>query len=197
MELLAELRTDLDSFSELESLALIGAAYRITGDVLARSGWLATGGAEEPLPPATGDGPGLDAVGDVLAEAPQEFRRQMRIGGSRFFKSLMIYRWPWWLTIAAVVIGLGAAAWALFRYRATEVSVGSIVLVIGVIVLLLVIQAVTLVARIADSKPVVVLKAIRNGIVGIFVAAWARFYLAVINPLFLRAGRLGSMPPTS
>jgi hypothetical protein len=119
----------------------------------------------------------------------------MRVGRSRFFKSLMLYRWPWWLTIAAVAAGLAAGVWALFRYRATQVSLGEIAVAIGVIVVLLLIQAVTLVARIADSKPVVVLKAIRNGIVGIFVVAWARFYLAVFNPLFLRAGQLGSMPP--
>jgi hypothetical protein len=101
----------------------------------------------------------------------------------------MLYRWPWWLTIAAVVAGLGAATAALFRNRASEVSVGWIAAVVGVIVLLVLIQAVTLIARISDSKPIVVLKGIRNAIVGILVVAWAKLYLAVFNPLFLRAGR--------
>jgi predicted acylesterase/phospholipase RssA len=197
MELLAELRTDLDSFSELESLALIGAAYRITGDVLTRSGWVGMTGADGPLPPATDQVPRLDAIGDVLANAPKEFRRHMKIGRSRFFKSLMVYRWPWWLTIAAVLAGLGAAVWAVFRNRSMEVSVGSIAVVIGVIVVLVLIQAVTLVARFADWGPIVVLKAIRNGIVGLFMIAWARFYLAVFNPLFLRAGRLDAMRRSS
>lgn len=196
MELLAELRTDLDSFSELESLALIGAAYRITGDVLIHSG-LGEGPPEEPLPPATGEVPGLDGIAPVLAEAPKEFRRHLKIGRSRFFKSLMVYRWPWWLMKAGIVAGLAAIIWAAVRYRASEVSIGSIAVVIGVIVLLVLIQVVTLVARISDWKPIVVLKAIRNGIVGIFVVAWARFYLAVFNPLFLRAGRLASKSPPS
>lgn len=194
MELLAELRTDLDSFSELESLALIGAAYRITGDVLSGSGWLAMR-AEGSLPPATGVVRGLDAIGEVLARAPTEFRRHMEIGRSRFFKSLMVYRWPWWLTRAGAAAALGAIVWAAIRFRATDVSVGSIAIAIGALVLVVLVQVVTSVARIADRGPIVVLKAIRNGIAGVFVVAWARFYLAVFNPLFLRAGRFGQMPP--
>jgi NTE family protein len=194
MELLAELRTDLDAFSELESLALIGAAYRTTGDVLTRTGWTAAEGAEDPLPPSTGDVPGLDGIGEVLAEAPPEFRRQMRIGRSRFFKALMLYRWPWWLTIAVVVAGLVLGGKSVIDHWGSRVTIGSIAVVVGVIVLLVSIQAMTLVARIADSPPVVVLKAIRNGIVGVFVVAWAKLSLATFNPLFLRAGRLARRP---
>jgi NTE family protein len=116
MELLAELRTDLDAFSELESLALIGAAHRTTGDVLTRTGWSNVDDLGEPLAPMTGELPGLDAIAEDLAEAPKEFRRQLKIGGSRFFKPLMLYRWPWWLLIAGVVVGLWFAVRALIDH---------------------------------------------------------------------------------
>ena len=189
MELLAELRTDLDAFSELESLALIAAAHRTTGDVLTRTGWSDVDDLGEPLPPITGGLPGLDAIAEDVAEAPKEFRRQLKIGGSRFFKPLMLYRWPWWLLIAGVVVGVLFAVRALIDHWGEPVTIGSFTVVVGVLVLLLLIQVMTFVGRIADSPPMVVLKMVRNAIAGLLVVPWTKFSLVTFNRLFLRAGR--------
>ena len=101
----------------------------------------------------------------------------------------MLYRWPWWLLLAGVVVGLWFAVRALIDHWGEPVTIGSFTVVIGVLVLLLLIQVMTFVGRIADSAPIVVLKAVRNGIAGVFVVPWAKFSLVTFNQLFLRAGR--------
>jgi hypothetical protein len=157
--------------------------------VLTRTGWSDVADLGEPLAPMTGELPGLDAIGEDLAEAPKEFRRQLKIGGSRFFKPLMLYRWPWWLLIAGVAVGLWFAVGALIDHWGEPVTIGSFAILIGVLVLLLLIQVMTFVGRIADSTPIVVLKAIRNAIAGVLVVPWAKFSLVTFDRLFLRAGR--------
>ena len=108
--LLARMRTDLDSFSDIEAFALMADGYLMTRRTFEepdrqQSGW--TDGLAYPF-----KGWRFAALFDVLSDPPSSFLKQLRVARYRFFKaqrSVPRLRFEAFLLVSAIGLGCVAA----------------------------------------------------------------------------------------
>lgn len=128
-DLLSRVRTDLDSFSEIESSSLMCDAYMMSGQVLPSAEGIAR--LVNPIGPRPGRPPwGFLAISPWLSDPTPDsrFRKHVRVASSRFFKAAMLNRWLW-LLLALPLGALGALVWWLWDPVLTaHMAVGWIVL---------------------------------------------------------------------
>ncbi|MEW6218922.1 MAG: tetratricopeptide repeat-containing protein [Thermodesulfobacteriota bacterium] len=206
---LSEIRTDLDSFTEVEAYALMASGYQMTTRQLHKLD------AEHRLaePNSRWGGFDVDAPGhspvawpfkplvEIMAKEPessdlrrQDLERQLAVSRDLFLKA-------WKLSaglrrgamLAAVILVLGGA-WYVFRHWSDRLSFG-IDLTLGAavgLVLFLIMAAVWPVLKLLDPAA-----AGRSLAVKLAMAAvgWLGFnvHLKVIDPFFLRRGRLARL----
>lgn len=129
--LLAQMRTDLDAFSEVESSSLQCDGYWICSMRADESPTLLRLFSDGPLP-APG-GWSFAAAEPFLRDPPPAFLRQLRVSRQRFFKSLrLLPRVAMWAVVAALLL---AAALALGLLVALSWGAAvSLPLVVGVVV---------------------------------------------------------------
>jgi predicted acylesterase/phospholipase RssA len=118
---LANIRTDLDAFAEVEAWALMADGYRLTGRIIPARPGVASLGA-----PATGArfGWAFDAVAEQLGPAAPEprFLKILQVGKQRFLKPARMTGGGVALVntlIAAVLGGAAAGAWFLLTPHGT------------------------------------------------------------------------------
>jgi hypothetical protein len=120
---LANIRTDLDAFCELEAWALMADGYQLTGRIVpARPGVAELG---TPGPPATWP---FDGVARALGpEAPDpEFLKVLRVGKERFLKPARMHRGGVAVAnavIAVVFVALAVGAWLLLTPHGTTLFI--------------------------------------------------------------------------
>jgi predicted acylesterase/phospholipase RssA len=106
--LLAQMRTDLDAFSEVESASLECDGYRICSVRAAESPSLCRLFSDGPLP-APG-GWSFAAAEPFLASPPPAYLRRLRVSRQRFFKSLrLLPRVAMWAVVAALLLAVALA----------------------------------------------------------------------------------------
>ena len=200
---LAAIRTDLDSFTEVEANALMLSGYLMTDRELrelqaehVRSGQSGTWG-DFAVDAPRGDWPFL-ALADIMAKEPQssdarrqELGRQLDVSGSLFFKAWKISPWLKRLALALAAAALIGGALLLCRYWREAVafsyatSVGAVAIAVGLI------AAGILWPALKWLQP----QSAMRGVVAKFLAAvagWilANVHLAMFDWIYLKAGRL-------
>jgi predicted acylesterase/phospholipase RssA len=192
-ELIAGVRTDLDSFSDVEAFALMTSAYRMTEHEFRYSKCVE--GFPEPEEQYDWD---FLAVEEGMKGSGAKYdylKKQLSVGGTLAFKiwklSTTLRITSWVLAAAAIAF----AVWACFRW-ASKVIVDPITLwVIGAFIVSTV--AFSLLTYVIGKKLMRIVRLretlIRIAIgLGITVLGWiaAGIHLLVFDPLFLRQGSL-------
>lgn len=202
MQLLADLRTDLDSFTEVESKSLMSAGYLVTGPVIGDPEWSGNGYLSEEAAPADGSVLGLHAVAPYLLHPSKEFLRQLAIGGQRFFKVFRLYPAAGAVLFGLVLALAGWGGWTLFRHWESDVPLGWLVVGVLAIAAVIWVPTTTWGARLLDTPVATAVRWVRNVlIVGPLTWIWSNAYLWAFERLFRRAGTLRRVwirgPPTA
>jgi predicted acylesterase/phospholipase RssA len=181
--LLSAIRTDLDSFTEVEAFALMTSAYRQTVAEISKLPGLApvTTTAEPPwrfleIEPLLSPGQGYD-----------DLTKHLRVGRLTAGK-------VWLLDPALTIIGalilavaLGALAWSWWAYQAiTLLTVGSLGVLAGTLVLCAIFPHIMRLARYRKT----VRDAGLRGLLGVALALGFKFHLRFLDRHFLKLGKL-------
>jgi NTE family protein len=196
-EALSHIRTDLDTFTEVEAYSLMADAYLMSAAELPRLGDLAR-------PPAPGPQPWTFlGVEPWLRNPTRRYLRRLRVAQYRHFK---LFRLKWPLALLALVAVLGLLGWLAWRtvtwtgikdWLATPVPVGGVLLGLGVFGLVLIPQLFNL-ARLPSPLRIpleIGTRLVIRLVLAPFVSAVSAIHLWVVDPLFRREGRLDRLGP--
>ncbi|MDP9342048.1 MAG: patatin-like phospholipase family protein [Actinomycetota bacterium] len=194
VELLAGIRTDLDSFTEVEFKSLMTTGYLVADSAVSDPDWAGGEFLSTDPPPLGGEALGRHEVRGYLAHPTKEYLRQLKIGQSRFLKVFRLYTSLAILFLAAVVLAAGAAGWALARSWNSGISLGWLIVGVVVAAMGLLIPTTTWGAKALDTQAATILRWIRNALLTAWIAAvWSSLYLALLEPVFQRGGRLARL----
>jgi predicted acylesterase/phospholipase RssA len=107
---LAQVRTDLDAFSEVEAWALMADAYQLTGEIVPKQTRLAalgTAGPNQRWP--------FEVVAEQLAQPSDRFLKVLHASKERFLKPARITSFLLPLTLLLMLAAFGAAVWGLWE----------------------------------------------------------------------------------
>ncbi|HEV7681691.1 MAG TPA: tetratricopeptide repeat-containing protein [Pyrinomonadaceae bacterium] len=192
-ELLAGVRTDLDSFSDVEAFALMTSAYRMTEHEFRYSKCIE--GFAKPVEPYPWD---FLAVEEGMKGSGPKYdylKRQLSVSGSLAFK---IWKLSTTLKVTAIVLAVAALAfvvWAVFNWSTVTVVPKITIWDIAVyVVTFLLLTLVTLVVGKWVKRALRWRDTVRIILLGIVMAVlgwiFARLHLHVFDPMFLRGGSL-------
>jgi predicted acylesterase/phospholipase RssA len=202
---LAALRTDLDSFTEVEAHALMLSGYLMTEHQFHE---LQRGHEKEGQPGTWGDFE-VDAprgewafleLEDLLRQAPDspDVRRrdlglQLQVGSSRLFKVWKLIpalRAAGWAALVAALLALAALTAASWNTPLPSLS-----LTVGALVVLLTLIAAGLLVPVLKwvSPERAMRGYLRKGLVAVIGFVAARVHLAFFDPLYLARGRLSRL----
>jgi predicted acylesterase/phospholipase RssA len=199
-ELIAGVRTDLDSFSDVEAFALMTSGYRMTEHEFRYSKCV----EDVPEPDRQNDWDFL-AVEEGMkgSGAKYEFlKKHLGVSNALAFK---IWKLSWPLTITAWILGIAAvvlAVWACFHW-ASQVVVDAITLWdIGVFIATTILMAI---ATYVVGKKIMQIVRLRETLIRLVIylitaaVGWfaAGLHLLVFDPLFLRNGSVKSFKKVS
>jgi NTE family protein len=195
---LARIRTDLDAFTEVEAYSL-----ELLGFLLSRqelSDLRLTAG----YPPSQAHCPNWPffAISRWMKAPTEDYLHQLEVARCRFGKTLLLY--PSLLALSAISIGIGSIAlWPVLKeLLSLQISLSAIALALGIVALdqighKLARGQITRLIRFLAFLPLgwyptlrrIALRAAPLVVGTLFVKA----YLACINPLFLKRGRLTNL----
>jgi NTE family protein len=106
---LAQVRTDLDAFCEVEAWSLMADAYQLTGKIVpTRTGIAALG-----TPGPDAEWP-FEVVSEQLAQPSKKFLKVLHVSKERFMKPSRMLPAVLPVVLLVLVAALGAAAWGLW-----------------------------------------------------------------------------------
>ena len=170
---LAQVRTDLDSFCEVEAWALMADAYQLTERIVpTRSGLaaLSTPGADVEWP--------FEVVAEQLAQPSKKFLKLLHSSKERFFKPARMLPPLLPVTLLLLLAALGAAVWGFWLLLTPH---GTALFIVGLAVL-------GVVAIYANSENKFV-KPVAIGIFDVVLPALLAIPLVLVSLLQLGAGR--------
>ena len=106
---LAQVRTDLDAFCEVEAWALMADSYQLTGEIVPKQAGLAalgTAGPDREWP--------FEVVAEQLAQPSERFLKLLHASKERFLKPSRMTSFLLPLTLLLMLAGVGAAVWGLW-----------------------------------------------------------------------------------
>jgi predicted acylesterase/phospholipase RssA len=106
---LAQVRTDLDAFCEVEAWALMADSYQLTGEIVPKQAELSALGNAG----STQEWP-FEVVAEQLAQPSERFVKLLHASKERFLKPARMTRFLLPLTLLLVLAGAGAAVWGLW-----------------------------------------------------------------------------------
>ncbi len=199
---LSDIRTDLDSFSDIEAYSLMYDGYCLSNKWMSKKGIIDTGS----LPARDGGDQRWDflRITALLGTArQQELLTHLEVGGQQFFK---VFREKDPLAIAAAAVIAGVIAWLGWHYRATAIAISPFKVTIGWLAgALAAVLLVWLLKKLESTRWMGValekIRWLRRGqwlapllvaiaIVLLVVSAAVTVHLLVFDPLFLRRGSL-------
>jgi hypothetical protein len=192
-QLLASVRTDLDSFSDVEAYALMTSAYRMTEQAFAEGRCVEGFGA--PVAPVDWDFLAVEAGMKGVGPQYKYVSRLLGVSGSLAFKIWKLKKWLQHLAILLAVAALALGGLAVVTYWDSvllkAVTVGALVMIlvsVGLTALgtALVGKKVMRVARLRETLA----RATFGFVVGIVGWIAARLHLLVFDPMFLREGNM-------
>ena len=214
---LSTLRTDLDAFSDLEACTLMYDGFCLSDQALVRAGFIA-GTQALPQRNSPGKAWGFMRIGPVLTNQPAKLLKHLTVGKQLFFKVFRLGDFWAWAAAAAFAALLLRIVYltrdvSLLAFSADSVEFFGGALTFGMpgvtvgyaFAAILVLVAATMIAKLADSKPMRwLLKAARTlrrghaafplyivvGVLMVISSGIAFIYLLIFNRRFLRAGRI-------
>lgn len=209
--LLSEVRTDLDSFTEVECYALMASGYLMTrrqlhelDDAHRRSGLPGSWGGFEIAAPMAADAAGqpqwpfaplLPLMGlppDSADPRRSDLQVQLKASKVMFFRVWHLVPWLRTLAIAIGVVAAAALAAWIWRHWSAEVTlswrVGSLVIAVVLALAALFVPLVKFLQPREATRTIV-------GAVVVAIVGWAasRVHLALFEPLLRRRGRLARL----
>lgn len=195
--LLARLRTDLDSFSDIEASALMADGYLMASESMPAA---ITGLAAAPSAAPAGDWSFL-ALREEMREPSEMFRKHLEVGEKKFLRA---FRLCWPLTAASIAaLGvLAYGAWRLWGERVAywltqEVSYGALLAALAVLAVTFVLprlsRAFKALSLVRNPSELLVRALIATGaalIGGTLIA----LHLWTIDRLLLRMGKVSRLP---
>jgi NTE family protein len=106
---LAQVRTDLDAFCEVEAWALMADSYQLTGEIVPKQAELSALGNAG----STQEWP-FEVVAEQLAQPSERFVKLLHASKERFLKPARMTRFLLPLTLLLLLAGVGAAVWGLW-----------------------------------------------------------------------------------
>jgi predicted acylesterase/phospholipase RssA len=106
---LAQVRTDLDSFCEVEAWSLMADAYQLTGKIIPTRAELAALGTPGPAQEWA-----FGVVAEQLAQPSKKYLKALHTSKQRFLKPARMTRFLLPLTLLLLLAGVGAAAYGLW-----------------------------------------------------------------------------------
>lgn len=188
---LSRVRTDLDSFTDVEAFSLMLDGYLMSGAPL-------TSALAQAIPdarPAPGRWRFL-AARDLAAQPTAAYLRQLDVARQKLFKVFRLSLLTMAVTLLAVLVVLGVGGWwqwpALGRLWRTPVSVGTLVTAAILLALGFIPRLSRTVACLAflRSPTEYVLRFVARGLLPALGAGFVWLHLQVFDRLFLRLGRL-------
>jgi len=201
-DLLSHIRTDLDSFTEIEAYSLMLDGYQMSGGEL----YKAKGIKEMISNKENDDLPELDflAIAPWMSNPSSRYKKHLKVGGQRLFK---LFRLSPLLTILTsfFAVGILFILWVLLKDEilalfSRSLTVGK--LLIAVLVLLLGfiprLSRVFKVLRFLRSPTEFLARLIIRGLLPAVGSLFVKVHLWIFDPLFLRQGKLERLgrPPT-
>jgi hypothetical protein len=199
-ELLSGVRTDLDSFSDVESFALMTSGYRMTEHEFKFSNCVE--GFPEPAEQHPWD---FLAVEDGLKGSGPKYeylKRRLQVSNARAFR---IWKISQVLKLVSVVLAVAAAAlaiWIWFNYGATSIAippftVWTLGLVLGAVVAVFLVITFVLKRMGINRLTEALVHFVAFLAVGPFAAVVSLVHLLAFDRLFLRDGSLKSFDKAS
>jgi NTE family protein len=186
---LSRVRTDLDSFTDIEAFSLMLDGYLMSEVVLTPA-----------LAPAIPDArPGrwrFLAVRDLAAQPTAAYLRQLDVARQKLFKVFRLSPLTTAVTLLAALVVFGLGGWwqwpALVRLWRTPISVGTLVTAAILLALGFIPRLSRTVAWLAvlRAPSEYVLRFVARGLVPALCAVFVWLHLQVFDRLFLRLGRL-------
>lgn len=191
-ERLAAIRTDLDSFSDAESYALMTSAYRMTEHQLKNGKCVQ--GFQEPKEEVEWD---FLAVEEGMKEPNAQYRHLMKLLGASNSLAFKIWKLSKPLKYTAILLGLAIfalAVWACFNWGDRRIPPTFPLKWLGIALLAI---AVIAIAPLIISKWLMRFTRLRNvatriaiSVVGLLGFIAARLHLLIFDKMFLRLGSL-------
>jgi len=200
--LLSKIRTDLDSFTDVEAYSLMFDAYAMTEPELRRAPGICDLLRKQPLSPQ----PQWDflAIAPWLQKPTAVYQHHLEVGSQTVFKAFRLSL-PLAVAGAIILVAFLAGLWGFFRDPildglATTVTIGSLLTMAAVLALGLVpmgskiVSVIRFVRAPAEFLARMVIRGILPAVASVFV--W--LHLHTVDRLFLRLGRLERLgqPPS-
>lgn len=191
--LLANLRTDLDSFTEVEAFSLMSSAYLMTGEYVDAHTARAFGASETPVKSA----PWRFSQVEPFLRHPERsprFVKQLQVGSQQAFKAFALVPALKWATIGGLIALAVSAFYYIWTHAAQlKATLGETFFVtLAFVALAVVLGAIPGVRSVEKARNLVFHLAKRLAIALLtFVAVWID--LLLIDPLFVRQGRLARL----
>lgn len=190
---LASVRTDLDSFSDVEAFALMTSAYRMTEHALAQEHCVE--GFEQDAPPEPWEFLQVEGGMKGVGRQYKYVSRLLAVSGTLAFKIWKLKRSLQYVAVALALALLCGGGWAVWR-NWDGVLVGA--LTVAALTKMLFSAALTALATALVGKKLMRVVRLRDTLrragVGVFIGlfAWvaARLHLYVFDPMFLREGSI-------
>lgn len=191
--LLAEIRTDLDAFSEVEAQSLMMDGYVLSAPEIARCAWCGQRAGAVPGPVRWK----FARIAPWLRRPTDAYKKQLRIGRKKFFKVLRLSVIALLVTVTALAAIVGgivyAAQDAILTWLNMPITLMSLVIPAALVLL----GFVPLVKKLIESVTFLraparfLLRALVPAVASVFFV----LYLWIYNPLFLYLGCVDRLKP--
>ncbi|KKM77631.1 hypothetical protein LCGC14_1368030 [marine sediment metagenome] len=187
--LLSNIRTDLDSFSEVEAYSLILSGYLMTEEEFNND-------------QTTGDKkckfhnkPGLTTLKQLMEKPDQRYIRQLEVAGSRFLKAFKLVPWLKGVGLCAIVVLAAVIFWLLYPHLNSPVPGVEYLKTWKTLIVALVTAVITVFIRqIPGIRWIYYYRIVKNVFLQVWIASFgflfARFHLSVVDPEFKKQGEL-------
>ena len=196
---LAGLRTDLDAFSDVEAYSLMLSGYLMTKHEFERLDQENTGGTRDwggfRIDAPTDARWKFLALSELIAKPAsdpdprrRELGRHLDIGAGLFFKTWRLTPWLRWATYAAGALALwfaGVYAKEHWRDSVVSLTLGESILALGVTAAAVLVPALGWINPRSEIG-----KYAAKAVFAVFGSVLCNLYVLMLNPLFLRRGRL-------
>ncbi len=198
-KLLSHIRTDLDSFTEVEAFSLM-----LDGNQMSQGELRKASGIKELIPNvATVGAPGWRflEIAEWMAHPNPRYLRQLTVASGQLFK---VFRLSWTVTVVTLIIAIGIllGTWVLFRdeinaFLSLSVPVGQLLAAVVVLALGFIprLSRIFKVIRFLRSPTEFLVRFVTRALLPAIGSLFIWIHLWIFDPLFLRQGKLERLGP--
>lgn len=196
-DLLSKVRTDLDSFSEVEAHSLMLDAYRMTAAVIPTVPQIASLGAA-PIPEAQARWKFVD-IASYMQQPTEYYLQQLEAASEKFLKVSRLIRPKWLgeaLRLAVLLVPVVLLLYLAWLLRNCELSLGTLlsIAIIGAVVYFSrsLIERFSWLRRLRSYRQMLV-RLLGRALFSVLLCPLLWLHLRFINPLFLKLGSIDKL----